>query len=75
MKKIRAYMGKAESATMLKGMVELDDAYFSTNTSKPVKQKLKRGKGSQRKSKVTVMAESSHWKLMAVQNAIVVNLK
>jgi hypothetical protein len=31
MKKIRAYVGKAENATMLKGMVELDDAYFSTN--------------------------------------------
>jgi hypothetical protein len=58
MKKIRAYMGKAENATMLKGMVELDDGYFSTTTSNPVKQRLKRGKGSQRKSKVTVMAES-----------------
>lgn len=58
MKKIRAYMGRAESTTMLKGMVELDDAYFSTSTSNPVRQKLKRGKGSQRKSKVTVMAES-----------------
>lgn len=58
MKKIRAYMGKAEDATTLNGMVELDDAYFSTSTSKQAKKKLKRGKGSQRKSKVTVMAES-----------------
>jgi hypothetical protein len=58
MKKIRTFMGKAEDAKTLTGMVELDDAYFSTSTSKRVKRKLKRGKGSQKKSKVTVMAES-----------------
>lgn len=58
MKKIRTFMGKAEDAKPLTGMVELDDAYFSTSTSKRLKSKLKRGKGSQKKSKVTVMAES-----------------
>jgi hypothetical protein len=58
MKKIRTFMGKAEDAKPLTGMVELDDAYFSTSTSKHLKRKLKRGKGSQKKSKVTVMAES-----------------
>ena len=51
-------MGKAENTKTLTGMVELDDAYFSTHTAKQKKNKLKRGKGSQRKSKVTVMAES-----------------
>jgi transposase-like protein len=58
MKKIRTFMGKAEDAKTLTGMVELDDAYFSTSTTNRMKRKLKRGKGSQKKSKVTVMAES-----------------
>lgn len=58
MRKIRAYMGKAEEGKTLSGMIELDDAYFNTSTPKQTKAKLKRGKGSQRKSKVTVMAES-----------------
>jgi hypothetical protein len=58
MKKIRAFMGKAEESKTLTGMVELDDAYFSTSTSKRLKRNLKRGKGSKKKSKVTVMAES-----------------
>lgn len=58
MKKIRTCMGKAENGKTLTGMVELDDAYFTTSTPKHTKTKLKRGKGSQRKSKVTVMAES-----------------
>ena len=58
MRKIRAAMGKADWNETLAGMVELDDAYFATGTSKRVKKRLKRGKGSQKKSKVTVMAES-----------------
>lgn len=58
MKKIRIFMGKAEDSKPLTGMVELDDAYFSTSTTNRMKRKLKRGKGSQKKSKVTVMAES-----------------
>lgn len=58
MKKIRMFMGKAEQAKTLKGMVELDDAYFSISTPQRARRKLKRGKGSQKKSKVTVMAES-----------------
>jgi hypothetical protein len=43
----------------LAGRIELDEGYFSTET--PVEEKdqpLKRGRGSQRKSKVIVMAES-----------------
>lgn len=58
MKKIRIAMGKADEDRKLTGMVELDDAYFSTSTSRRIKKSLKRGKGSQKKSKVTVMAES-----------------
>jgi hypothetical protein len=58
MKKIRIYMGLSEEHNLLKGMIELDDAYMSTYTSKKDKLELKRGKGSQKKTKVTVMAES-----------------
>jgi ISXO2-like transposase domain/Transposase zinc-ribbon domain len=58
MKKIRAAMGKADDDQLLTGMIELDDAYFSTSTPKRLRKNLKRGKGSQKKSKVTVMVES-----------------
>jgi transposase-like protein len=58
MKKIRAAMGKADDDQVLTGMIEWDDAYFSTSTPKRLRKKLKRGKGSQKKSKVTVMVES-----------------
>lgn len=58
MRKIRSFMGKAENKIDLEGMVEIDDAYISTHTIKTEKQALKRGKGSQKKTKVTVMAES-----------------
>ena len=41
------------------GRIELDEGYFSTETPKEEKNKpLKRGRGSERKSKVIVMAES-----------------
>lgn len=58
MKKIRIAMGKADDHQKLMDMVEFDDAYFSTSTPKRLRKRLKRGKGSQKKSKVTVMAES-----------------
>jgi hypothetical protein len=58
MRKIRIYMGLAEGKNLLKDMVELDDAYVSTYTPKSESMNLKRGKGSQKKTKVTVMAES-----------------
>lgn len=51
-------MGKADDDQVLTGMIEWDDAYFSTSTPKRLRKKLKRGKGSQKKSKVTVMVES-----------------
>ncbi|MCZ8354035.1 MAG: IS1595 family transposase [Chryseotalea sp.] len=58
MKKIRSAMGRADDNQKLTGMIEFDDAYFSTSTPKGLRKKIKRGKGSQKKSKVTVMAES-----------------
>lgn len=58
MRKIRTAMGKAEQNTTLKGMVEMDEAYISTYTPRKIKERLKRGKGSQKKQKIMVMAES-----------------
>ena len=52
-------MGKRDGEYVLAGRIELDEGYFSTETSQEEKDKpLKRGRGSQRKSKVIVMAES-----------------
>jgi len=57
--KLREAMGKRDGEYVLAGRIELDEGYFSTETPKEEKdQPLKRGRGSQRKSKVLVMAES-----------------
>ena len=57
--KLREAMGKRDGEYILAGRIELDEGYFSTETSKEEKSNaLKRGRGSQRKSKVIVMAES-----------------
>ena len=59
MHKLREAMGKRDGEYVLAGRIELDEGYFSTETPKEEKDKpLKRGRGSQRKSKVIVMAES-----------------
>jgi predicted RNA-binding Zn-ribbon protein involved in translation (DUF1610 family) len=57
--KLREVMGKRDGEYVLAGRIELDEGYFSTE--RPVEEKdkpLKRGRGSQKKSKVLVMAES-----------------
>ncbi len=59
MHRIREAMGKRDSLYKLEGMVEFDEGYFSTETSEKDKQNLKRGRGSQRKTNVSVMAEST----------------
>ncbi|QDH77854.1 IS1595 family transposase [Echinicola soli] len=59
MHKIRSVMGKRDGIYMLKGMVEYDEAYVETATSKAFKKHLKRGKGSQRQAIVAVAAEST----------------
>jgi hypothetical protein len=57
--KLRAVMGKRDSQYTLEGIIELDEGFFSTEISENEKDKpLKRGRGSQKKSKVLVMAES-----------------
>jgi transposase-like protein len=57
--KLRAIMGKRDEQYSLSGVIELDEGFFSTETPNQDKDKpLKRGRGSQKKSKVLVMAES-----------------
>ena len=57
--KLREAMGKRDDEYVLAGCIELDEGYFSTEMSQEEKDKpLKRGRGSQKKSKVLVMAES-----------------
>lgn len=58
MHKIRKAMGNRDKLYQLEGMVEFDEGYFTTDTSKKDKGNLKRGRGSQRQENVAVMAES-----------------
>jgi hypothetical protein len=59
MHKIRAAMGNRDSAYDLSGVIELDEGFFTTETEEEEKSKpLKRGRGSQKKTTVLVMAES-----------------
>lgn len=58
--KLRIAMGKRDERYELHGMVELDEGFFVTEVPKEEKGKpLKRGRGSQRRSKVLVMAETA----------------
>jgi len=57
--KLRDVMGKRDDEYTLEGAIELDDAFFSTEMSLEDRDKpLKRDRGSQKKTKVLVMAES-----------------
>lgn len=57
--KIRIAMGKRDSKYQLSGQMELDEGFFSTIRPDEEKDKpLKRGRGSQKKTKVLVLAES-----------------
>ena len=57
--KLRQSMGKRVGEYILAGRIELDEGYFSTEVPSEEKDKpLKRGRGSQKKPKVLVMAES-----------------
>ena len=58
--KLRMAMGKRDEQYKLSGIIEIDEGFFSTETEEKEKKKaLKRGRGSQKKSKVLVMAEST----------------
>ena len=57
--KLRDVMGKRDDEYQLSGQIELDDGFFTTEIPELEKSKpLKRGRGSQRKTKVLVMCES-----------------
>jgi DNA-directed RNA polymerase subunit RPC12/RpoP len=57
--KLRSVMGKRDDEYSLNGNIELDEGFFSTELNEDEKDKpLKRGRGSQKKSKVVVMVES-----------------
>jgi len=58
--KLRNVMGKRDSEYQLSGQIELDNAFITTFITEEEKdEKLKRGAGSQHKTKVMVMAEST----------------
>ena len=60
MHKLRSVMGERDDKYTLKGCIELDEGFFSTEIPKEKKnEKLKAGAGSQRKAKVMVIAEST----------------
>jgi len=57
--KLRIAMGKRDGEYVLAGQIELDEGYFTTEKPEKEKhEKLKRGRGSQKKTKVLVMVES-----------------
>jgi len=57
--KLRQAMGVRDASYRLTEVVELDEEFFSTETPDDEKDKsIKRGRGSQKKSEVLVMAES-----------------
>ena len=66
--KLRDVMGRRDSLYRLKGGLEVDEGFFSTETPEGQKDcPLKRGRGSQRKTSVIVMAESSRPKTTTVK--------
>ncbi len=57
--KLRKAMGKRDDEYILASSIELDEGFFSTEVPEYQKaERLKRGRGSQKKTKVLVMAES-----------------
>jgi len=59
MHKIRKAMGNRDALYSLHDMIELDDAQFQVSTDHMTKSNLQRGRGSQQKQSVCVMAEST----------------
>jgi hypothetical protein len=59
MHKLRESMGQRDDLYKLEGMIEFDGAHVSVATPKKDQKELKRGRGSQKKSDIAVMAEST----------------
>lgn len=59
MHKLRSAMGQRDDRYALEDMIEIDDAFFETETSERAKKTLKRGRGSKKQTKAVVAAEST----------------
>lgn len=57
--KLRKAMGKRDARYTLEGMIEMDEGYFTVESSEIEKSKGKRGRGAAGKTPVSVMAEST----------------
>ena len=57
--KLSVVMGKRDDRYRLEDMVEYDEAFVGKSTKAQIRSKLKRGRGTQKQSKVAVMAEST----------------
>jgi len=57
--KLRKAMGNRDDRYTLEGMIEMDEGYFTVESSEIEKAKGKRGRGAAGKSNVAIMAESS----------------
>lgn len=57
--KLRKAMGKRDARYSLEGMIEMDEGYFTVESSEIDKAKGKRGRGAAGKSNVAIMAESA----------------
>lgn len=57
--KLRVVMGKRDDRYRLEDMIEYDEAFVGKSTKAQIRSKLKRGRGTQKQSKVAVMAEST----------------
>lgn len=57
--KLRVVMGQRDERYRLEDMVEYDEAFVRKATKAKVRSQLKRGRGSQKQSKVAVLAEST----------------
>lgn len=57
--KLRKAMGKRDARYTLEGMIELDEGYFTVESSEIEQSKGKRGRGAAGKSNVAIMAEST----------------
>ena len=56
--KLRKAMGNRDDRYTLEGMIEMDEGYFTVESSEIEKSKGKRGRGAAGKSNVAIMAES-----------------
>ncbi len=57
--KVRKAMGNRDSRYTLEGMIEMDEGYFTVESSEVEQQKGIRGRGAAGKKNVMIMAEST----------------